>query len=594
MNVQPSFDIASLVGQTLDGKVRLESILGRGGMGAVYRGKHLLLGRAVAVKVLRPEFVADESATERFFREARTAAALDHPNVITVFDFGMTPTGGAYLVLELIDGILLRTLLRQETALKPNVALPILRETFAAVEAAHRKGVIHRDLKPENIMLKRLDEGGAMIKVLDFGLAKVIEAAETAANLTQTGELVGTPTYMSPEHCDGTDLDARSDVYSLGVIAYELLTGKPPFRGRIASILTGHMQKEPPPPREMNPDIPAEIEAVVLNALEKRRGDRPASVREFWDCLEDAYVASYGEGSPVKISLVISSLKDSSQHNPTLMEESPSSSFAGVAATGLKPERPTEDASAKDETERSAADAPEETAAVAVARVTEFLGPAGEGRETLMATRRSGPGEAGETLHQPLGTTIATARRKRRRAYVVAGISVAVAGGATAVALGLQAARPKTTISPSAPAPAHSSSAPAATPPPVTTTTVIPAGAGPVTINVNPAPAPSVRTPSERIRSAPPSDRPGSAPPVVDPKPGAPPAKSESKPAPKLEPPPLKPAPAPEAKREPTPQPEAKNEGGFTKKVGDGAKKTFQGVKKIFGGGKDKKDAVRN
>jgi len=285
---------SSLVGSIIDNKVRLEAVLGQGGMGTVYRGRHLLLDRTVAVKVLHPEILTVEGSLERFFREARMAAATEHPNIVTVYDFGKLPNGGAYLVLEFVEGKNLRILLQEQGALPLSLALPILREVCAAVEFAHRRNIIHRDLKPDNIMLKRRDDGSATVKVLDFGLAKTVEDAETSSSITRTGELVGTPAYMSPEHCSGEDLDARSDLYSLAVIAYEMLVGQPPFRGRVAAILTAQIQKPPTPLRELNPDVPPVLEEAVLTALAKKPSDRPASVAEWWNRLEAAYVAAYG------------------------------------------------------------------------------------------------------------------------------------------------------------------------------------------------------------------------------------------------------------------------------------------------------------
>lgn len=298
-------DQSSLIGCIIDDKVRLEAILGQGGMGAVYRGRHLLLDRVVAVKVLRSEILTVEGALERFFREARMAAAAEHPNIVTVYDFGKLPDGGAYLLLEFVEGKNLRAVLQEHGALSPALALPILGEVCAAVDFAHRRNVIHRDLKPDNIMLKRRDEGSVTVKVLDFGLAKMIEEAEMSSSITRTGELLGTPAYMSPEHCSGEDLDARSDLYSLGVIAYEMLSGRPPFRGRVAAILTAQIQQSPTPLREANPNISAALEAVVMAALAKKPADRPASVADWWAQLETAYAATYGEKPGAVIPLVL-------------------------------------------------------------------------------------------------------------------------------------------------------------------------------------------------------------------------------------------------------------------------------------------------
>ncbi|OYT71358.1 MAG: hypothetical protein CFK52_08330 [Chloracidobacterium sp. CP2_5A] len=298
-------DQSSLVGQIIDEKVRLEAILGQGGMGAVYRGRHLMLERTVAVKVLRPEILTIEGALERFFREARTAAATEHPNIVTVYDFGKLPDGGAYLILEFIEGKGLRAILQEQAILPPSLALPILSEVCAAVEFAHRRSIIHRDLKPDNIMLKRRDDGSATAKVLDFGLAKTVEEAETSSSITRTGELVGTPAYMSPEHCSGDNLDARSDLYSLAIIAYEMLCGQPPFRGRVAAILTSQIQRPPAPLRDLNPNLSPALEEAVLSGLAKKPYDRPASVAEWWNRLETAYVATYGEKPSATIPLAL-------------------------------------------------------------------------------------------------------------------------------------------------------------------------------------------------------------------------------------------------------------------------------------------------
>ncbi|MFQ3580545.1 protein kinase [Chloracidobacterium validum] len=298
-----SLSTTSLVGQVIDDKVQLEAILGQGGMGAVYRGRHLLLERTVAVKVLRPEILTVEGALERFFREARMAAATEHPNIVTVYDFGKLVDGGAYLILEFVEGKNLRATLQEQVVIPPSLAIPILGEVCAAVEFAHRRNVIHRDLKPDNIMLKRRDDGSTTVKVLDFGLAKTVEEAETSSSITRTGELVGTPAYMSPEHCSGEDLDARSDLYSLGVIAYEMLTGQPPFRGRVAAILTAQIQRPPAPLRDLNPNLPPVLEEAVLAALAKKPYDRPTSVAEWWNRLEAAYVAAYGEKPSTTVPL---------------------------------------------------------------------------------------------------------------------------------------------------------------------------------------------------------------------------------------------------------------------------------------------------
>ncbi|SRR6266498_2333100 len=274
-----------LIGHTLDDKYRLEEKLGIGGMGTVYRAKHLLIDRPVAIKVLNQRLVEDEAAQIRFRREARAAGRLQHVNAVTVTDFGRTSDGYVYLVMELLEGRTLRDVLAKEGPLDTARAVSLMMQVSAAVAAAHEAGIIHRDLKPANIFIERRAESPAVVKVLDFGIAKL--AADTldeedAKNLTMVGVMIGTPRYMSPEQCDGLELTPAADVYSLGVILYEMLTGSVPFSGTSPlAIAVKHASEQPLSPRELVPSIPPELERVVLHALEKRPQDRPADAAEF-------------------------------------------------------------------------------------------------------------------------------------------------------------------------------------------------------------------------------------------------------------------------------------------------------------------------
>ena len=214
-----------LVGHTLDGKYRLEEQLGIGGMGTVYRARHLLIDRPVAVKVLNRLFVEDEAARTRFRREARAAGRLQHPNAVTVTDFGESQDGYVYLVMELLEGRTLRDVLAKEAPLDVARSVALMLQISAAVAAAHEAGIIHRDLKPANIFIVQCAEVPAVVKVLDFGIAKLATELldeEDAEALTQVGAMIGTPRYMSPEQCDGVDLTPAADVYSLGCILYEI------------------------------------------------------------------------------------------------------------------------------------------------------------------------------------------------------------------------------------------------------------------------------------------------------------------------------------------------------------------------------------
>ncbi|HZH30647.1 MAG TPA: serine/threonine-protein kinase [Pyrinomonadaceae bacterium] len=272
-------------GRVLDDKYRLDSRLGEGGMGTVYRATHLLIDRPVAVKVLHQRFVEDEAAQERFRREARAAGRLRHTNAVTVTDFGRTSDGCVYIVMELLEGRNLRELLAFESPLESGRAVALMSQVAAAVEAAHESGVIHRDLKPANIFIVQPKNAPPLVKVLDFGIAKL--AADSGNDseqhaLTLTGVMIGTPRYMSPEQCDGAHLTPAADVYSLGIILYEMLTGATPFTGASPlAVALQHSSKPPRRPTELVANIPPELERVVLHALEKNPHNRPPDAGAF-------------------------------------------------------------------------------------------------------------------------------------------------------------------------------------------------------------------------------------------------------------------------------------------------------------------------
>lgn len=275
----------------VEDKYRLEQLLGRGGMGSVYRARDLRLGRAVAIKIVRPDLLGDADALRRFRREAQIVASLQHPSVVAVYDYGSLPTGGAYLVMELVNGEDLRHLLEREGPLDAERVVQILAPVCGAVEAAHREGILHRDLKPENILLP---VDGSPPKVLDFGVAKVVEDAREAETgvaapptlVTGPGVIVGTPAYMAPEQFTGSDADARTDVFSLGVVAYEMLTGRLPFgRGPLSEIMLAQTRGLPRLPDETLP--PGLVRAVRM-ALEPDPDRRPPSPQAFGHLLGSA------------------------------------------------------------------------------------------------------------------------------------------------------------------------------------------------------------------------------------------------------------------------------------------------------------------
>jgi serine/threonine protein kinase len=342
-----------LPGQILDGKYRIDKKLGQGGMGAVYLAVHLGTARPVALKVITPQFMENEEFVSRFKREAKAAGLLRHPNIVNVTDFGFASAGAdslAYLVMEYLDGCPLSDVLKEEKQLQLNWVIDIIEQVCLAIDKAHKYGIVHRDLKPDNIWLEPNERGGYRVKVLDFGLAKVIDApqeetphsdseitlsldtgvqraikppsagkAQTSApagekktqvidaktlasldadeivktevagkgrtketaGLTQAGAILGTPVYMSPEQCLGGKLDARSDIYSLGVIAYEMLAGQPPFKGNLYTLMAQHIQAEPPRLKEHRPDIRRSAEELLMSTLAKKPEDRPASAAAF-------------------------------------------------------------------------------------------------------------------------------------------------------------------------------------------------------------------------------------------------------------------------------------------------------------------------
>ena len=262
-----------MLGRTIENKYRLIAKLGHGGMGTVYRAERSLIGDQVAVKILHAEHVAQPQSFERFRREAQAAARLKHPNAVSIYDFGATSDGLVYLVMELVEGQSLRQIIKQQVPLTPTAASEIISQVCSALDEAHRQDIVHRDLKPDNIIVNATING-LRTKVLDFGIAKLRDL--TAGNLTQTGSVMGTPHYMSPEQCLGEELDSRSDIYSLGIVLYEMLTGIVPFNSPISTaVVVQHVNQQPPSLRSINVSISEELERVVLHALEKKREARP-------------------------------------------------------------------------------------------------------------------------------------------------------------------------------------------------------------------------------------------------------------------------------------------------------------------------------
>jgi len=287
------------LGMTLDGRYRIDRVLGRGGMGTVYAAKLVALDKAVALKLLRPVQDDDGQAVGRFEREARAASRLGNPHIVDIFDFGRAQNGLSYLAMELLEGEDLGNVLARERRLPLERALRIALQCCTALGAAHAAGIVHRDLKPENVFLVTRGDEREFVKIVDFGLAKISETEQDGApgrKLTRTGMIFGTPQYMSPEQGMGRPTDHRSDIYALGLILYELLTGKVPFDGEtFMSVIQQHLSDPPPALRAMEPsvDVPPTVEAVIYRCLDKRAGSRPQSMGEL---AEELVAALRGAG----------------------------------------------------------------------------------------------------------------------------------------------------------------------------------------------------------------------------------------------------------------------------------------------------------
>src|SRR4051795_6809000 len=264
----------------IDGRYRAEKRLGAGGMAEVWCAQDEVLGRRVAVKLMGGRFAEDPEFHERFRREAQAAAGLTHPNIVAIFDRSEWE-GTPYIAMELVDGQTLKELVQQRGPLPPHIAVGLTEQILRALGYAHRRGIVHRDVKPQNVILD--PEGQA--KVADFGIAR----ANNSSEMTQTGAIVGTVQYLSPEQANGDPVDARSDLYSTGIVLYELLTGHPPFDGEAPiSIALKHLNERPVPPGQMHPGIPPALESVVMRSLEKDPARRYQTAEDFIAALEQA------------------------------------------------------------------------------------------------------------------------------------------------------------------------------------------------------------------------------------------------------------------------------------------------------------------
>lgn len=279
----------SLIGTTIAERYKIVSLLGKGGMSKVYKARHLLIDRFVAIKLLHTHLATDLGAVKRFQQEARAASSLNHPNVITVYDFGITASGQEFLVMDFLDGESLSAYLARKQSFDLPALLKIFQQVCQGLASAHARGIVHRDIKPSNIMLVRDGTAFNIVKIVDFGIAKLVPAeGQDFQQLTQTGEIFGSPPYMSPEQCMGQKLDARSDIYSLGCVLYEALTGRPAFAGASSfETMNMHLNSLPLPFAEACPEraLPPRLEEIVFKALAKDSQKRYQTVSALKDDL---------------------------------------------------------------------------------------------------------------------------------------------------------------------------------------------------------------------------------------------------------------------------------------------------------------------
>jgi serine/threonine-protein kinase len=312
------------------GSFRLIRKLGGGGMGTVYLGEHTLIGSKVAVKFLHAHFASNEALVQRFLAEARAVNLIGHENIVNIFDMNVLPPRRHYLVMEYLEGQPLSSMTSSPQS--PSVIVPILTQVCDALQAAHLNGVVHRDLKPENIFLVRHDRTPHFVKVLDFGIAKLLDGSHSPGQ-TSLGTIIGTPEYMSPEQWAGKGVDGRTDLYALGIIAYELLTGRTPFgKGGLGSLLHAHLQEMPAAPHELNRSVPAFLSQIVMRAMAKRPDDRFRSAVEMRAALEQALT----NDAPASLPSLVSPPPAPSESPPPSL---PPDTAMGIPATAPAPPR---------------------------------------------------------------------------------------------------------------------------------------------------------------------------------------------------------------------------------------------------------------
>ncbi len=287
-----------LLGMVVEGRYKIQSVIGQGSAGTVYKAVQELIGREVAIKVLHDYLVSDDEFIKRFRQEAKASSRLSHPNIITIYDFGVIPEGQRpYIAMDLLIGTPLSDLLAQVERIPLDEAIPIFSQVCSALGEAHRQGVVHRDVKPENIVLVERSGQRLFPIVVDFGIARIVEESD-AAKITRTGTVCGSPTYMSPEQCTSSKVDHRSDIYSLGVVIYETLTGEVPFHSdELVRVMAMHLSDPPTPLNQVKPGLffPEALEEAVYRSLAKNPDQRFQSMEEFAKALEDSVKVQEGQ-----------------------------------------------------------------------------------------------------------------------------------------------------------------------------------------------------------------------------------------------------------------------------------------------------------